>query len=63
MKKAYRIYNERTGECLLSFVATNDEEARVQARNFCKRETEAMRLERYRRLETFNPWTPIDTIY
>lgn len=56
MKKAYRIFNEKTGEMILSFTASDDEQAIIQAKNFCKREQEAMRLERYRTIGTIIPW-------
>ena len=57
MKKAYRIYNEKSKEILLSFVATNDEEAIEKAKEMYDMEENS--LARWNGMFKPNEWTKL----
>lgn len=57
MKKAYRVYNEKKGVILLSFVATSDEEAIEKAKEMY--DMEEHNLERWNGMHDPNEWTKI----
>lgn len=57
MKKAYRVYNEKAGEVLLSFVATSDEEAIEKAKEMY--DMKKNNLERWNGMQDPNEWTKI----
>lgn len=58
MKKAYRVYNEKTGEVLLSFVATSDEEAIEKAKELYNMKEH--NLGRWNGMKAPNQWTKIN---
>lgn len=57
MKKAYRIYHEKSKKILLSFVATNDEEAIEKAKEMYDMEENS--LERWNGMQKPNQWTKL----
>lgn len=57
MKKAYRIYHEKSKEIQLSFVATNDEEAIKKAKEMYNMEENS--LERWNGMQNQNQWTKL----
>lgn len=58
MKKAYRVYNEKSGEVLLSFVATSDEEAIEKAKEMY--DMKKHNLSRWNGMQAPNEWTKIN---
>lgn len=58
MKKAYRVYNEKTGEVLLSFVATSEEKAIEIAKEMY--DMEKHNLQRWNGMHAPNEWTKIN---
>ena len=55
MKKAYRVYNEKAGEVLLSFATTSDEEAiKKSKRNVRHERTQLRKMERNTRPESMD---------
>ena len=57
MKKAYRVYHKKSGEVLLSFVATSDEEAIEKAKEMY--DMEEHNLQRWNGMQDPNEWTEI----
>lgn len=57
MKKAYRVYNKKSDEVLLSFVATSDEEAIEMAKGMYNMEENS--LEKWNGLQDPNKFTKI----
>lgn len=58
MKKAYRVYNEKTGEVLLSFAASSDEEAIEIAKEMY--DMKEHNLGRWNGMQAPNEWTEIN---
>lgn len=58
MKKTYRVYNEKSGEVLLSFVATSDEEAIEKAKEMY--DMKKHNLGRWNGMQEPNKWTKIN---
>jgi len=58
MKKVYRVYNEKTGEVLLSFAATSDEEAIEKAKEMY--DMKEHNLGRWNGMQDPNEWTKIN---
>lgn len=58
MKKAYRVYNEKAGEVLLSFATTSDEEAIKKAKEMY--DMKEHNLERWNGMQAPNEWTKIN---
>ena len=57
MKKAYRIYDNKSGEILLSFATTSDEKALEIAKEMY--DMEGKKLEKWNGIQAPNKWTEI----